>query len=206
LVTPEGRSAVGLRIAGLHQVSNALAAAAVATVAGLSLDQIASGLSMAQSHAKWRMEIEEIGSLVLINDAYNASPEASAAALRTLALFAQERGGESWALLGKMHELGESSAKDHAAIGTLASELGIDHLVCIAADEYASALTEQDAISVHRYLNKSGAADIAMNFNPGDVVLVKASRSEKFEELAEAVKGLWQKKIDEAIKENGEAQ
>jgi UDP-N-acetylmuramoyl-tripeptide--D-alanyl-D-alanine ligase len=105
-----------------------------------------------------------------------------------------------------MHELGESSAKDHAAIGTLASELGIDHLVCIAADEYASALTEQDAISVHRYLNKSGAADIAMNFNPGDVVLVKASRSEKFEELAEAVKGLWQKKIDEAIKENGEAQ
>jgi UDP-N-acetylmuramoyl-tripeptide--D-alanyl-D-alanine ligase len=55
-------------------------------------------------------------------------------------------------------------------------------------------------------LNKSGAADIAMNFNPGDVVLVKASRSEKFEELAEAVKGLWQKKIDEAIKENGEAQ
>ena len=206
LVTPEGRSAVGLRIAGLHQVSNALAAAAVATVAGLSLDQIASGLSMAQSHAKWRMEIEEIGSLVLINDAYNASPEASAAALRTLALFAQERGGESWALLGKMHELGESSAKDHAAIGTLASELGIDHLVCIAADEYASALTEQDAISVHRYLNKSGAADIAMNFNPGDVVLVKASRSEKFEELAEAVKGLWQKKIDEAIKENGAAQ
>lgn len=205
LVTPAGRSAVGLRIAGLHQVSNALAAAAVATVAGLSLDQIASGLSMAQSHAKWRMEIEEIGSLVLINDAYNASPEASAAALRTLALFAQERGGESWALLGKMHELGESSAKDHAAIGTLASELGIDHLVCIAADEYASALTEQDAISVHRYLSKSGAADIAMNFNPGDVVLVKASRSEKFEELAEAVKGLWQKKIDEAIKENGEA-
>jgi UDP-N-acetylmuramoyl-tripeptide--D-alanyl-D-alanine ligase len=204
LVTPEGRSAVGLRIAGLHQVSNALATAAVATVAGLSLDQIASGLSMAQSNAKWRMEIEEIGSLVLINDAYNASPEATAAALRTLALFAQERGGESWALLGKMHELGESSAQDHAAIGTLASELGIDHLVCIAADEYASALTAQDAISVHRYLNKLDAAEIAKNFNSGDVVLVKASRSEKLEELAEAVKALWQSKIDMLSEENGQ--
>ncbi len=204
LVTPEGRSAVGLRIAGLHQVSNALATAAVATVAGLSLDQIASGLSMAQSNAKWRMEIEEIGSLVLINDAYNASPEATAAALRTLALFAQERGGESWALLGKMHELGESSAQDHAAIGTLASELGIDHLVCIAADEYASALTAQDAISVHHYLNKLDAAEIAKNFNSGDVVLVKASRSEKLEELAEAVKALWQSKIDMLSEENGQ--
>lgn len=206
LVTPEGRSAVGLRIAGLHQVSNALATAAVATVAGLSLDQIASGLSMAQSSAKWRMEIEEIGSLILINDAYNSSPEASAAALQTLALFAQERGGESWALLGKMHELGESSAKDHAAIGTLASELGIDHLVCIAADEYAAALTEQGAISVHRYLNKSDAAEIAENFNPGDVVLIKASRSEKLEELAQAVKGIWQAKVARAFEENGEVQ
>lgn len=92
LVTPEGRSAVGLRIVGLHQVANALAVASVATVLGFSLDQIASGLSTSESHAKWRMEIIELPSLVLINDAYNASPEAMTAALHTLVHFAQERG------------------------------------------------------------------------------------------------------------------
>jgi UDP-N-acetylmuramoyl-tripeptide--D-alanyl-D-alanine ligase len=107
-------------------------------VLGFSLDQIASGLSTAESHAKWRMEISELPSLVLINDAYNASPEATAAALQTLVHFAQERGGESWAFLGKMHELGESSDADHAGVGTLASELGIDHLVCVGAPSYGA--------------------------------------------------------------------
>ena len=67
------------------------------------------------------MEIDEISNVILINDSYNSSPESVAAALRTLVLFAQERGGQSWAFLGKMHELGESSADRHAGIGTLAS-------------------------------------------------------------------------------------
>jgi UDP-N-acetylmuramoyl-tripeptide--D-alanyl-D-alanine ligase len=191
LVTPEGRSAVGLRIVGLHQVSNALAVAAVATVLGFSLDQIASGLSTAESHAKWRMEIQELPSLVLINDAYNASPEAMAAALQTLLLFAQERGGESWAFLGKMHELGESSDEDHAAIGTLASELGIDHLVCVGATEFAAGVTSTSATAVHQCADIAAAIDIARNINMGDVALIKASRSEGLERLAEAIAAQW---------------
>lgn len=198
LVTPEGRSTVGLRIVGLHQVANALAVAAVATVLGLSLDQIASGLSTAESHAKWRMEIHELPSLVLINDAYNASPEAMAAALQTLVHFAQERGGESWAFLGKMHELGESSDADHAAIGTLASELGIDHLVCVSAPQYGARIAAGDATTVHLCADKSEALTVASNINPGDVVLVKASRSEKLEELAEAISAQWIVKMKES--------
>ncbi|MEN9687558.1 MAG: hypothetical protein RL381_570 [Actinomycetota bacterium] len=198
LVTPEGRSAVGLRIVGLHQIGNALAVAAVATVLGFSLDQIASGLSTAESHAKWRMEIHELPSLVLINDAYNASPEAMAAALRTLVHFAQERGGESWAYVGKMHELGESSDADHAAIGTLASEIGIDHLVCVQAPEYATRLADSSATSVHLCDSKEGALEVAQNMNPGDVALVKASRSEKLEELAENISVQWLEKMKES--------
>jgi len=197
LITPEGRSAVGLRIVGLHQVANALAVAAVATVLGFSLDQIASGLSTAESHAKWRMEIEELPSLVLINDAYNASPEAIAAALQTLVLFAQERGGESWAFLGKMHELGESSNADHAAIGTLASELGIDHLVCVGAPEYASAIAAMSETTVHRCVDIEAAVAVAKNLNKGDVVLVKASRSEKLEILADAISAQWLSTVQE---------
>lgn len=191
LITPEGRSAVALRIVGLHQVANALAVAAVATVLGFSLDQIASGLSTAESQAKWRMEIHELPSLVLINDAYNASPEAMAAALQTLVLFAQERGGESWAFVGKMHELGESSSADHAAIGTLASELGIDHLVCVGAPEYAASIPASSATTVHRCADIAAAVEVAKNLNKGDVVLVKASRSEKLELLADEVSEQW---------------
>ena len=195
LVTPEGRTAVGLRIVGLHQVANALAVAAVATELGLSLDQIASGLSTAESGAKWRMEIIELPQLLLINDAYNASPESMVAALGTLALFAQERGGESWAFLGKMHELGESSQSDHAAIGTLASELGIDHLVCVNAPEYASSAENGSLTTIHLCASKDEASAIARNINEGDVVLVKASRSEKLEELAQMISVQWSERM-----------
>jgi len=196
LVTPEGRSAVGLRIVGLHQVANALAVASVATVLGFSLDQIASGLSTAESQAKWRMEINELPSLVLINDAYNASPEAMQAAMQTLVLFAQERGGESWAFLGKMHELGESSDADHAGIGTLASELGIDHLVCVSAPQYGAKIAASSATTVHLCEDKAAALAVAAHINPGDVALVKASRSEKLEELADAISAQWMARIE----------
>lgn len=199
LVTPEGRSSVGLRIVGIHQVANALAVAAVATVLGFSLDQIASGLSTAESQAKWRMEIHELPSLVLINDAYNASPEAMAAALQTLVHFAQERGGESWAFLGKMQELGESSNQDHAAVGTLASELGVDHLVCISADEIASAVPSSSQTMVHLCPDIDAAAAVAKNINKGDVALVKASRSEGLERLASLISTQWFESLNEEV-------
>jgi UDP-N-acetylmuramoyl-tripeptide--D-alanyl-D-alanine ligase len=197
LVTPEGRSAVALRIVGLHQVANALAVAAIATELGLTLDQIAGGLSTAESSARWRMEIIELSQLLLINDSYNASPEAMSAALSTLALFAQERGGESWAFLGKMHELGESSQSDHAAIGTLAQELGIDHLVCVGAPEFAATMDQNGPTSIHLCSDKAEALVIAENINQGDVLLIKASRSEKLEELADAISQQWRNGVSE---------
>ncbi len=191
LVTPAGRAAVGLRIAGIHQVANALAAAAIASNLDISLDVIAGALSTAELHSKWRMEIHELDGLVLINDSYNASPEATEAALRTLVLFAQERGGQSWAFLGKMHELGASSAQRHASLGTLASELGIDHLVCVNADEYASELSDQSQMTVHRFNSFADAADLVDQMSQGDVLLVKASRAEKFELLADLLADKW---------------
>lgn len=187
LVTASGRAAIDLRIVGIHQVANALAAAAAAAAVGASADLIAGALSTAELHSKWRMQISETHGHVLINDSYNSSPESAEAALRTLVLFAQERGGQSWAFLGKMHELGASSQERHAAIGTLALELGIDHLVCIGAPEYAESIGANSAISIHLFESKAEALSLVDQMRSGDVILVKASRAEAFEILAQEI-------------------
>jgi UDP-N-acetylmuramoyl-tripeptide--D-alanyl-D-alanine ligase len=196
LVTPEGRSTVALRIYGEHQVSNALAAAAVAHVLGISTDHIAGSLSTAEIHARWRMEVVELDDLTIINDAYNASPDSMAAALRTLVNLTQERGGESWAFLGNMRELGESSPAAHSEIGTLASSLGVDHLVTVGAPDYALDLNEDSQIAVHSCSDKEEALAFAKHLNRGDVVLCKASRSDGLEVLAESIEKMWNAKIE----------
>ena len=194
LVTPDGRAAVGLRIVGEHQIANALACAAVGTALGFSIDSIATALSTALIESKWRMEIREFSEVLLINDSYNASPDAVEAALRTLILFAQERGGRAWAFLGKMAELGESSAVAHQQVGTLAYQMGIDHLVCIDAPDYQPA--EQSEGQTNLLLcDRNGARAIAEQIEPGDVILVKASRSERFEILAEEIEEVVKRKI-----------
>jgi UDP-N-acetylmuramoyl-tripeptide--D-alanyl-D-alanine ligase len=193
LVTPAGRAAVGLRIVGEHQISNALACAAVGTALGFSVDSIATALSTAIIESKWRMEIHEFSGVLLINDSYNASPDAVEAALRTLILFAQERGGRAWAFLGKMAELGESSASAHQQVGTLAYQMGIDHLVCVDAPEYQPAPQSDGQTNLH-ICDRNSARAIAHQIEPGDVILVKASRSESFEILA--------KEIEEVVKAN----
>ncbi|MEK6649111.1 MAG: UDP-N-acetylmuramoyl-tripeptide--D-alanyl-D-alanine ligase [Actinomycetota bacterium] len=191
LVTPDGRAAVGMRLIGAHQIPNALAAAAVATALHIPLDVIASGLSTAEIASKWRMELHELNNLLVINDAYNANPESTVAALRTLSLFAQERGGQSWAFLGKMRELGESASQEHALIGTLAEEMGIDHLVCVDAPEYGLNILAKSDMRVHYCRTQSEARELVDHFTFGDVVLIKASRAEKMEELAQEIVRIW---------------
>ena len=191
LVTPAGRDAVGMRAVGAHQVSNALAVAAVGTALSLPLELIASSLSTGEIASKWRMELHESADLLIINDAYNANPESMGAALRALALFAQERGGSAWAFVGKMNELGQTQAPQSAAIGALAVELGIDHLVEIDAPEYGEPV---GAMVVHHRRSIESALDLVEYLAPGDVVLVKASRSQGFEVLAESLERAWKEK------------
>jgi len=191
LVTPAGRDAVGMRAVGAHQVSNALAVAAVGTALSLPLELIASSLSTAEISSKWRMELHESADLLIINDAYNANPESMSAAMRALVLFAQERGGSAWAFVGKMNELGQTQAPQSAAIGALAVELGIDHLVEINAPEYGEPV---GAMVIHQRPTIESAIDLVEYFAPGDVVLVKASRSQGFEVLAESLERAWKEK------------
>lgn len=184
LVTPEDRAPVSLRLVGLHQISNALAAAAVGVAFNVPTEKIASALSTAEPKSKWRMELHDLPGLLIINDSYNANPESMTAALRTLALFAQERGGSSWAFLGKMHELGSTSNEAHANIGLLATELGIDHLIGVKESNYGGI----NADSLEK------ALEYAREISPGDVVLVKASRAEALNELSDGIIAAWQER------------
>jgi len=196
LVSPDGRAAVSLQLLGLHQIPNALAAAAVATSLDISIDTISAALSTAEISSKWRMEISEIAEITIINDSYNSNPESTSAALRTLALISQETGGVSWAFLGKMHELGESSDDEHAAIGRLVTEIGIDHLVAIGTKAYLRDISEIDnggESAVHYFESKTEALSLVEHFAPGDVLLIKASRAEEFDLLA----GMIQEKLSE---------
>ena len=201
LVTKNGRAAVGMRLVGLHQIPNALAAAAIASALGLSVDQIAGALSMAELASKWRMEIFEANDRLMINDCYNANPESMAAALRTLALFAQERGGSAWAVLGKMHELGSSENADHAEIGKLVSDLAIDHLVTVSMPAFSAEIPSNSETKIHEFADKKSVVSLLEEMQSGDVLLVKASRAEHFEEIAQEVATNWQtgagKKEDE---------
>lgn len=197
LVTPQGRSAVTLRQYGLHQIPNALAAAAVATALHISIDVIAAELSTAEIHARWRMEVAELDDLTIINDAYNASPDSMAAAISTLVHLTQERGGESWAFLGNMRELGETSQAAHAHIARFASQLGVDHLISVNAPDYAGGVEAGSPMVLHTCNGRDDALTMVRHINRGDVVLCKASRSDKLELLAEEIEKVWKVKLEE---------
>ncbi len=197
LVTPAGRDAVGMRLIGAHQISNALAAAAVCTALEISIEVIASGLSTADLASKWRMQVSDVEDLLIINDSYNANPESMNAALDSLVLFTQESGGSSWAFLGQMHELGSESNALHASVAAHAHELGIDHLVSIGTRAFAEGIPAHSATTLHYCDDISQALSLVSHCEPGDAVLVKASRSEHFETLSQGIEDLWKEKRGE---------
>ncbi|MGI9195160.1 MAG: UDP-N-acetylmuramoyl-tripeptide--D-alanyl-D-alanine ligase [Candidatus Nanopelagicus sp.] len=190
LVTPAGRNPVSLQVLGEHQVPNALAAAAAAFALGVVNENIAVGLTTASLDSKWRMQIEEINGIHLIHDYYNANPESMKAALKTLILLSQESGGASWAILGKMHELGDIEAAGHKEVAAYSREIGVDHLLAVATDLYTDIQNQSDSkhMLLHNCPNQESVLQLVDNLSVGDVILLKASRSERFEDLANAIK------------------
>ena len=193
LVTKTGRVPVSLQQLGEHQVPNALAAATAASALGISNEKIADGLTTAVLSSKWRMEIAEFNDLTMINDFYNANPESMKAALKSLVLLSQVGGGSSWAILGKMHELGEIEKSAHLEIVKYAAQIGVDHLVSVGTDLYGMENSKEilQEMSFHKCLDLSAVLELSNNFSAGDVLLLKASRSEKFEDIAQALKAKW---------------
>ena len=193
LVTEEASAPVRLRLHGAHNVTNALAAAAVARELGISVAAIAAGLSAAVARSRWRMEFtERPDGVTVINDAYNANPEAMRAALGTLAVLARSR--RAFAVLGYMTELGGQAREFHEQAGLLAAEAGLAGLI-VVGDDAAPILSGAKAHhSWHGELlavPDAAAAVQAMQqrLRRGDVVLVKGSRAVRMERVALALTG-----------------
>ena len=132
LHTPAGAASLALRVAGKHNVKNALAAAACALAAGASLNAIKRGLE-AFEPVKGRSQLKTAtlhGTRVaLVDDSYNANPDSVRAAIDVLAAMPAPR----LLLLGDMGEVGDRGPAFHAEVGAYACERGIDHLWCAGA-------------------------------------------------------------------------
>ena len=185
LVTPVGRVEATTPALGRHGVHNGLAAAAVGLAAGLDLDAVAAGLSLGWQ-APHRDQIVRLPALTILDDSYNASPTSMIAALELLSTLP----GRHIAVLGEMRELGGSHERGHREVGEAAA--GLADLVVVVGEE-ASGIADGVASghgSVVRVPDRAAALQaLRERLEPGDVVLVKASRGVALEWIVESLVG-----------------
>lgn len=185
LVTADASAEVTLRLVGAHQALNAAAAAAAALATGLDLADVATSLSQVETLSQWRMELRELErGVVVLNDSYNANPDSVGAALEALvSIAADDSSTRTIAVLGEMRELGDAHEAEHRGVGRRAAELGVDRVVVVG--EAARGIHEgAGERSVLLGDNAAAVAWLAEHVTEGDVVLIKASRGARLDEVA----------------------
>ncbi len=197
LVVGHTRMPVRLRILGEHHVLNALAALSVARELGLDLAAAIRELEAVVRAERWRMELLLPPSgAIIINDAYNASPDSMAAALKTLAQV-RSGGDRTIAVLGEMAELGEYSDEEHDRIGRLVVRLNIRKLIVVghAARHIHNAAGLEgswDGESVFVETPDEAYDLLREDLGTGDIVLVKSSKSANLRFLGDRLGGVTQ--------------
>ena len=182
LGTPRGDVVVNLPLPGRHNVSNALAATAVALALEVPLDTIVAGLEHVSGVAgRLRREVCA-GGWTVIDDSYNANPGSMAAAIDTLLLAA----GERWLVLGDMAELGPDARALHAGVGERARQRGIDRLFAVGPLGMAT-VEAFGAGGEHFDAKLVLIAALLSQLHPGVTCLVKGSRSAGMEQVAAAI-------------------
>jgi UDP-N-acetylmuramoyl-tripeptide--D-alanyl-D-alanine ligase len=183
---------VRLALHGGHHVANALAAAAVAAELGMTVPAIADALTAATARSSKRMELHERPDGVLVvNDAYNANPDSTRAAIEALAHLVSN-GRRGFAVLGYMAELGDIATQSHEEAGRLAARAGAAVIVAVGADAAAvldGARAEEswrgEALAAPD--PKAAVEALRNRLRPGDVVLVKASKAAGLWEVADGL-------------------
>ncbi|MFC4311097.1 UDP-N-acetylmuramoyl-tripeptide--D-alanyl-D-alanine ligase [Steroidobacter flavus] len=183
LVTPDGTLAATVPLAGLHNLRNALGAAAAACAAGTPIEQIVKGLAAMKTVAG-RLELKPaINGAFIVDDSYNANPSSLKAGLDAMkGSFA----GSRWLVLGEMKELGDASNELHAEVGRYARQAGIERLLAIG---------EGSRFSVEAF-GRGGQwfadidaliRDAKSSLTPGVAVLIKGSRANRLERVSAAL-------------------
>lgn len=176
---PEGIP-LALPLAGRHNARNLLLAVAVAAALGVPLEALR---DLAVEVPGGRNRRLRLGGVTVLDETYNASPEAVLAALQ---LLAESEGGRRWAVLGTMLELGSQSLDLHRQVARRARELGLDGLVVVAAGPEGDAMVEAAEGMAHLWrvdTPEAAAAPLLDGLAPGDVVLLKGSRGVALETL-----------------------
>ena len=177
---------VTLPVPGLHMIENALLALAAGACYGISLEEGARGLAASRlTHG--RLEQKRLGGIDFLDDTYNANPDSMRAALRTLATLPVS--GRRIAVLGRMGELGSQSESGHRAVGAEAAASKVDLLLAVGAEEagFLAQAAQAAGLANVRHLPDpaAAAAVLAETVRPGDLVLVKGSRSARMERIFE---------------------
>ena len=185
LSCPIGRAPVALKLAGRHNVINALGAAAAAAAAGVTLNHIVAGLGAVQP-VKGRLQLKKSRhGAVLIDDSYNANPSSVHAGIEVLE---QIEGGRKWLAFGQMGELGDFAAQAHTEIGTFARSHGVERLFAVGQD---AQLTVKSFGAGAEWFADTAALSQAVDaaLTPDVRLLVKGSRSNRLEKVIEALGG-----------------
>ena len=178
-----GRFPVQIPAMGRHNVANALAAYAAATRLGLDPKGVIAGLADFQQTGM-RQKVVHSKGVDVIEDCYNANPDSMKAALT---MFREYPAKRRYALLGDMLELGGISPSAHEEVGRQAAAAGLELLVCYGeeAKHTAKAAAEAGLKAVHAATYREAADLLLAAMQPGDALLVKASRGMALEKALE---------------------
>jgi len=193
VITPAGEAVITTPLLGRGNLSNILAAMAVAIDAGVPLDEIAAAAAQLKP-ADHRGAVHRLkGGVTLIDDSYNASPAALKRALEVVAR--ETRASRKVAVLGEMLELGEASARLHEECGRAAVSARVDRLLTVGGAPARALGLAAIAVglapeAVIHVANSNEAADVAAGLvQAGDLVLVKGSRGIRLERVVERLNG-----------------
>ncbi len=169
-----------LNIEGEYNIENALAVIEAGLVLGMNESDIAKGLAEYRPIEK-RWETKNVGGYNVINDSYNANPDSVKAAVKT---FLQNADSPKVVVLGDMGELGDYEKDYHKEIGKYLDDFSFDFLVTVG--NLAGLIKPENQKNYKNFAdNKSAAEYIRSNIEKGANILLKASRSMKFEEIIE---------------------
>ncbi len=182
LIAPNGTVKFTLPAPGLHNVSNALAAASAALALNVLLENIATGLSNFAG-VKGRLQTKQgFAGAKVIDDTYNANPMSMKAAIDVLKVSA----GQRIFVMGDMAELGADAASMHAEIGAYAKTAGIEKFYALG-ELTKNAVTSFGANAMHFETIEALAESLKNMMNAETTVLVKGSRSMRMERVVDAI-------------------